>query len=113
MNALVRLLRRYPEAVHREDCAALLGATLREVRLMAQETRLAGTRWDEVVLSTQDGLRLAKDWTELIDEAGRIRSEHLLQLKQCANMERLAVDAKQGLLALALLIMVVPWSLLQ
>ena len=112
MNGLVTYLSG-KGAVHRDVIARDLGVSIREVRWLAEDTRLHSKTWHTVVLSTQDGLRLAHEPGELVDEAARIRSQHLRAMSQCRVMEQLAIAANQAKLALALLIMVVPWSLLQ
>lgn len=113
MNALVRYLRAKDCAVHRDVIARELGISIREVRALAEDTRLKSTAWHTVVLSRQDGLRLASSWEDVLDEAAAIRSRHARAMNQATVMERLAKAATQAKLALALLIMVVPWSLLQ
>lgn len=112
MNALVDYLRG-KGTVSRAECARALGVSIRHVRELGEESRLYAERWDQVVLSTLEGLRLARDYGELVEESARIRSQHLRALKQCANMERLCVDAKQGLLNLAVwVVLLIPYWML-
>ena len=111
MNGLVTYLSG-KGAVHRNVIARDLNTSIREVRWLAEDTRLHSTTWHTVVLSTQDGLRLAHEPGELIDEAARIRSQHLRAMSQCKVMESLALAATQAKLALAWLLLIVPWSLL-
>lgn len=112
MNPLIEYLAG-KGAVHRGEIARALGVSLRTVRLWAEDSRLNSETWHSVVLSTQDGLQLAKEPGQLVDDAARIRAEHLRALQQVKHMERLALDAKQGILPMVVaVILLVPWYLI-